>query len=873
MRWAAAVRRRADEHGVELPLVVQEELAAHLEDTYLHAIRQGASELAAQDRARAALAAADLTQFTGSRRADPRRQSRFEGIEFDLRYALRLLYRSPLFSISVAAVLAISIGATCAAFSVANAVLLRPLPYADAGRLAALTRVDKNGKAGSMSAADWSDYATRVASFAGVAAHSNWTHNLTGHGEPLRVRSIITTGNFFAVLGATARIGRTFDERDDTADAAPVIVLSNGFWQRSFGGDDGVLGKTVTLNGHAVTIVGVMPPTFAYPSRDVDLWMPIAMSPELRADRASEWLQAIARVRPETSIERAAADANRLAAALAQTYPQTNANESVALVPLLAHVVGNVRPALLIVTGAVLFVFLVTCLNAASLLLARASARQHEMAIRVAMGADRWRLARQTLAESAVLTTIAGLAGLGLSWAIVRVLSTLAANRIPRLDEVSIEWTTAITVTAACALVLASCGLMASAVFTRGTEDPLLRSGARVIPSIGLRPLLVTIQVAASFVLVTAALLLGASYVHMQRVTTGFNTDDVVSLRITLPRQQYADSAAHARFADAVIEALSATPGVTAAGVVNDLPFAGNQMSFAIARDGVAVDSGPPPRATVRFASPGYFTTLQIPVMTGRMLDTTDRGDRERVVVVNESANRQYWNGDAVGRRIRIGDARDWRRIVGVVADSRHAGLQRGEGPVVYAPYAQKPFDFINWVGVLVRAPAAPTVVRAVKARLQQVDPLQPVYDVMLLDDYLARERAPYRFNSWLVGALAALSLVLAIAGVFALVAYDTAARRQEFGIRLALGATAASVLRMILLNTLRLVATGAALGAVGAVFALKSLTTVLYNMTPTDPRVFACVAAGMLLTAIVAAFGPALRAARTDPVSTLRAD
>jgi putative ABC transport system permease protein len=871
-RWLAAVRRHARNHGVELPLVVQEELAAHLEDTYLHAIRLGATEDSAQQQALQTLAAADLTAFKTSRRADPQRQSRFHGIEFDVRYALRLLYRSPLFAVSVATVLAISIGATCAAFSVVDAVLLRPLPYSDPGRLAMLTRVDKNGTTGAMAAADWSDYATRVASVSGVAAYSNWTHNLSG-GEPLRLRSIITTGNFFGVLGSTAHIGRTFDENDDRPNAPPVVVLSDGLWQRRFGGDRGAVGRTVTLNGRVATIIGVMPRAFAYPSRDVDLWMPIAMSPELRSDRASEWLQTIARLSPDTSIDGASADLRALAAALAETYPQTNANESAVLVPLLDHVVGRVRPAVLVVSAAVLFVFLVTCLTVANLLLARASTRQQEMAIRMAMGADRWRLARQVLAESAVLTTLAGLAGLALSWVIVRTLSTMAASRIPRLEEVSIEWTTMLVVTAAGAVVLACCGLIATKTFARGTEDPLLRSGARVIRPTRLRPVLVTIQIAVSFVLVTAALLLGASYAQIERVTAGFNTDDVLSLRITLPRQQYADGAAHARFADAVVEAVSATPGVTAAGVVNDLPFAGNQMSFAVAREGIAAEPGPPPRATVRFASPGYFTTLQVPVITGRVLTSEDRADRERVVVVNESAARQYWSGDAIGKRVRIGESQDWRRIVGVVADSRHAGLQRDEGPVVYAPYAQKPFDFINWMGVLVRAPAATTVVRAVKAQLQRVDPIQPVYDVMLLDDYLARERAPYRLNSWLVGALAALSLALAVAGVFALVAYDAAARQREFGVRLALGATGASVLRLILLNTLRLVATGALLGAIAAMFAVQSLTAILYDITPTDPRVFAAVAIGMLSAALLAALGPALRAAHTDPVSTLRTD
>jgi putative ABC transport system permease protein len=873
MNWKAVVHDHARAQSAELPPEVQEELASHLEDAYQHAIRQGATEHAARERALHALAHADLASFRKRRRAIPQRQSRLQGVEFDFRYAFRLLYRTPIFSLTVATILAVSIGATCAAFSVIDAVLLRPLPYPDAHQLVLLSRVDKTGKAGSMSSADWRDYSTRAASFTGIAAYSNWTHNLTGDGEPLRLRSVITSGNFFSILGSAPQIGRAFDERDDRPDAPAVVVLSDGFWTRRFGRDANVVGRTLTLNARAATVVGVMPPAFTYPSREVDLWMPIGMSPELQSDRASEWLQAVARLNPRTSLDQARQEAGALAAALASGYPKTNAGEGAALVPLLEHVVGNVRPALLIVTVAVLFVFLVTCLNVANLLLARASTRQIEMAIRMAIGADRWRLTRQVLAETGVLTALAGAAGLALAWALLRGLSLVAANRIPRLEEVAIDWTAVLATTAASALVLACCGVMAMTAFGPGVAEPLTRSDARVVRAMGLRPALLTIQIAVSFVLVTAALLVGASYVQMQRVAAGFSTDDVLSVRLTLARQKYPDGAAHSRFADAVVDALSTAPGVTSAGVVNDLPFAGNQMSFAIAADDLSSASEPPPRATVRFASAGYFSTLKIPIISGRPIARDDGLDRERVAVVNLAAARRYWSGDAIGKRVQIGESKEWRRVVGVVADSRHAGLQRDEGPVVYLPYAQKPFDFVNWMGVLVRGPSAETLVRTVKARLHAIDPLQPAYDVMLLDDYLARERAPYRLNSWIVGSLALLSLVLAIAGVFALTAYDVAARKQEFGIRLALGATGASVLRLVLSHTLKVVLLGATLGAIGAVFAAQGLTAVLYGTTPGDPRVFAAVAVAIVLSAAAAAAGPALRAAHVDPVTTLRAE
>ena len=873
MDWIAVVRRYARARGAELPPDVQEELAAHLEDAYAHAIREGATDAAARERAHHALAQADLSSFRKRRRARPERQSRLHGIEFDFRYAVRVLVHRPIFSVTIVALLAVSIGATCASFSVIDAVLLRPLPYPDGQRLALLSRVGKDGKPGSMSSADWRDYATSVASFTGVAAYANWTHNLTGDGEPLRLRSVITSGNFFSVFGTPAHVGRTFDDADDRPSAPAVVVLSDGFWERRFGRDRDIAGRTLTLNGRVATIVGVMPPSFAHPARDVDLWMPIGMSPELQADRASEWLQVVARLRTDASFEQARQEANALASALGQEHPKTNSGESAAVVPLLEHVVGNVRPALVAVAVAVLFVFLVTCLNVANLLLARASTRHSEMAIRMAIGADRWRLVRQMLAETSVLTALAGAGGVALGWALLRALSLVAASRIPRLEEVSLNWTAVLAAMVASAFVLLCCGLAAMRASGMSASESNLRSGARVVRTLGLRPALLTIQIAVSFVLVAAALLVGASYVQMQRVSPGLSTEDVLSLRITLARQKYPDSAAHARFADAIVDALSTTPGVTSVGVINDLPFAGNQMSFAIAADDVGSTGGPPPRATVRFASPGYFSALDVPILTGRSIAPEDRADRERVAVVNEAAARQYWNGSAIDKRLQIGGSKEWRRIVGIVADSRHAGLQREEGPVVYVPYAQKPFDFVNGMGIVVRGPSPETFVRMVKTRLQEIDPLQPAYDVMLLDDYLARERAPYRLNSWIVGALALLSLILAVAGVFALTTYDVAARQREFGIRLALGATSGSVLRLVVSHTLKFVLLGTAIGAIGAYVAGRGLTALLYGMTPGDPRVFATVAVAVVLSALAAVLGPARGASHVDPVRMLRAE
>ena len=368
-------------------------------------------------------------------------------------------------------------------------------------------------------------------------------------------------------------------------------------------------------------------------------------------------------------------------------------------------------------------------------------------------------------------------------------------------------------------------------------------------------------------------MLLAASYVRLQQVPAGFDASDVLSLRVNLPRQKYPDNAAHVRFAETVTSEIASLPGVAAAGVIHDLPLAGNQMSFAIRVDGRDALAGPPPRVTVRVASPGYFEVLRVPLVEGRGIAIDDVADREPVAVVNQTAANRYFSGRAIGERVDVGDTKRWARIVGVVADGRHAGFAQEEGPVVYLPYAQKPFAFINWMGILVRGPSPATLVRSVKARIAAIDPAQPIYDVMLVDDYIARAYAPYRLNSWVVGGLAAISLLLAVAGVFALTSYSAASRRQEFGIRLALGATSGDVLRLVLRQVLLLVVAGAGVGVAGALVTARSLTALLFEMTPTDPRVYVAVGGIFVVAAVLAALPAAWRSAHVDPASTIRAE
>src|SRR6185295_19021491 len=511
------------------------------------------------------------------------------------------------------------------------------------------------GETRALATADWRDYATRNAGSVTLAAYASWPMNLTGGGEPLRLRSIIVSGDFFDVIGERPLVGRVTTAPDDLASAPGVVVLSYGFWNHRFGRNPAAVGSQVTINGRTATIVGVMPQEFALPASDVDLWMPMGLAPEVLADRTGEWVSVIGRLRPRVSMAAAQAALSATAASLAQQFPRTNRGERVAVRPLLDTVVGNVRRPLWLGAAAVLFVLLAGCANAANLLLARATMRRDELALRAALGADSSRLARQLLVESLVLAGAGGAAGIAAASIFLRAFVALGADRLPRVEDAQLN-PTAIAVAIVASLVTAilfgggAAWLLARAKVSQSGRADLQRATA----SHRLGGFLLAGQIAFALMLAAGALFVGRAYAATGRIDPGFDVSDTMTMQLTLPRARYSNSAAHARFVEQALEQIAAVPGVTSAGVVSDLPFVGNQLNFVVQTDGDAADRPRESRLTVRPVDPGFFRTLRIPLVSGRYFEATDRSGAPPVAIVNRAAADRLWAGAATNRRVHV---------------------------------------------------------------------------------------------------------------------------------------------------------------------------------------------------------------------------
>jgi putative ABC transport system permease protein len=875
-RWKTLVHDRVASLGRTLSDDVIEELACHCADLYAEARDAGDSDAAAHALVVRALERNSFDELGGRRRAQRTMPSRLEertpnrlrrwsaDVAFDLRHALRGMRRHAGFTFAVVSILAVGIGATTAAFTVIDAVLLRALPYPRPDALVVLKKVTNAGETRALSTADWRDYAAQNSSSVMLAAYASWPMNLTGGGEPRRLQSIIVSGNFFEVVGEKPLLGHVTVASDDTPSAPRVVVLSYGFWKRRFGGSPAAVGTDVMLNGRPATVVGVMPRGFALPSDEVDLWMPMGLAPDVLADRTSEWVSAVGRLRPGVSLAGAQANLSVTAALLAKRFPRTNREERIAVRPLVDTVVGDVRRPLWLGAAAVLFVLLAGCANAANLLLARATTRRDEIALRAALGADAGRLARQLLVESAVLAGTGGAVGIGLAWMFLRMFVVLGADRVPRVEAAQLN----ATAIAASAVV----SLLTALLFGGGAAWLLARAGVsqsgraeRAVSSHRTAGLMLASQIAFALMLTAGALLVARGYAATSRIDPGFDVADTVTLQLTMARARYPDSAAHARFVEQALEQIASVPGVTAAGVVTDLPFVGNQMKFAIRADGESADRSIGTELTVRPADPGYFRTLRIPLLSGRYFEPVDRGGAAPVAIVNRTAAERLWGGVAGGRSVRV-SGEPARQVVGVVGDIKHAGLHADEGPVIYVPYAQKSFDFANWIGIVVRG--AGVSAAAVKSAIARVEPNQPLHAMMAMDEYIARERAPYQFSSLVVGSLAGAAFVLAISGIYGLTTFIVGRRFRELGVRLALGAAPSTVVLLVLRQTLMMLAVGSIAGVTGALVTTRFLRAAMpaSQDAGADPLVLA--AAAMLLgaTSLAAALGPALRAARIDP-------
>ena len=802
----------------------------------------------------------------------------------DIRYALRLLAKNPAFTLATVGTLALAIGATTAIFSVVQGVLLQPLPYHEPERLVRVWEVSPQGENRNVvSPGNYLDWRDRARAFESLGAHSGtFAIALTGAGEPLTVGAARVTPSAFDTLSVQAHAGRLFNEEEGRQGGPPAVLISDRLWRQRFGADRAVLGRSVTLNDEPFAVVGVMRPGFAFPSTGVDIWIAQQFSERDRAQRRAHNFAVIARVKGDRTVEGARSEMRALARQISDEQPAFMTGWSVNVVPYHDDLVGNARPLILILFGVAMVVLLVACANLANLALARAAGRVHEIAVRSALGASRSRIAKQLLIESLVQSAIGGALGVGVVAITLPTLIAAAPADIPRLHDIGLDLFVFIFATGVTVLSALIVGLVPALRGGWATLSHQALTASRLSGTPGaarLRGALLVAQVALALVLLVGAGLLVRSLIKLNAVDYGFAQDGLLALNLDIPAARYPDVGAQSRFYERLLERVRALPGVAAASTTSGAPASGIATTFSFAIEGrpAATPSGRGDPVPLRAVMPDYFRTLGIPVLHGRTVEPTDRQGALPVVVFNESLAKRFWTDGAVGRRISFaGPEGPWYEVVGVVGDTRDAGLDQPAPPAVYVPFAQRreQWGWLSWQTLVVRARpgfAPADLVPSIRFALSEIDPLLPLQSARTVNDLYAENTARRRFAMQLTAGFAALALLLGALGIYAIVAYSVAERRREIGIRLALGARPRTVLRQVVRSALGLAAAGAAIGAVSAFGLTRFLESLLFGVEPTDAATFASMAALLMAIAVLAAWLPARRVMRVDPVKALR--
>jgi putative ABC transport system permease protein len=801
----------------------------------------------------------------------------------DLRYGARMLWKNKVFTTVTVTALALGIGFNTAIFSVVDTVLLRSLPYKEPDRLVSIwERNLRGGVARSeMAPANYIDLRAQNQVFEQVGAFGDQSVTFTGKGEPERLEGLSVSANVLSLLGVNPMLGRTFLANEDQPGQHRVVVLSYGLWQRRFNRDAVIVGQQITLDGQPFTVVGVMPAGFFFPQRDSELWIPLAMEREQASGRGDHYLRVIGRLKRDVSAKRAQVEVESIAARLAAEYPRTNERLGFFLNSLHDDYVGDVRSALLILFGAVGLVLLIACANVANLLLARSTTRQREVAIRTALGAKRWRIARQLLTESLMLACLGGVVGLLIAIWGVEFLLGLAPQSLSQVQGVSIDGRVLLFTLFVTVLTGTVFGLVPALQASRIQPGESLKEGSRGAPggarSRHLRSAMVVSEVALALVLLVGAGLLLRSFQRLSHVDPGFNTENVLTMRTVLPGAKYQQPEQRRAFYDEVLLRVEQLSGVESAGMVSFTPLSFSGMNFAFTVEGSrpATDMNLP-LAVYRVISPDYFRTMGIPTLRGRSFDRQDTVEKPAVVVVNRKLAEQFWPGqDPIGKRLKVGPAdspNPWATVIGVVGDVRQVGLQGEQRLEMYASYKQDPRGFIAPRDLVVRSKADPaSIVAAVREQVWAVDKDQPVSNVRTMEQVFASAVARERFQALLLGLFAGLALVLAVVGLYGVMSYAVTQRTHEIGIRMALGAQRREVLRLIIGEGMLLTLVGVALGLGVALGVTRLMTGILYGVTATDPTTFVAVAGLLAAVAFIACYIPARRATKVDPLVALR--
>jgi len=806
------------------------------------------------------------------------------GLLQDVRYALRQLRKNLVFTTVAVITLALAIGANTAIFSVVHAVLLQPLPYPHADRLAMIwaSNRSRGDHAFPISTGDFADWKSKNDAFEDIAASYDNEVTLTGTGEPKLVLGYAFTPNYFNILGVAPKMGRTFTD-DEARNGANVIVLSDKFWQTTFHADPQIVGKAVTLDAKSYTVIGVMPPDFAYPPR-TELWMPLYLSPAVASDYEHRFIRVMGRLKPGVSVEQAQARMNALERQIAAQHPQTDAGNETWVEPLRHQLAGDIRTPVLALLGAVGFVLMIACVNITGLVLARAASRKTELSVRLAMGASRVRLLQQYLAEGFLLAAIGGSIGVTLALWCARFLVAIFPNNvanlsIPRIEAIPIDASVlwfALGITVVTTLLFSAVPALQSSKISAGDamkeSSRNVASGSRVARA---RRALVTAEIALSLLLLTGAGLMIESFRRASHQDLGFRTEGMLGLEVFLPPNRYPADQPQKRdaFVNNVLANLRKLPGVQSAATTNFLPLTGfwGTTDFAIA--------GQPPRslsdkpqADNRLITPGYFSTMGIALLRGRDFTDSDRTGSEQVAIINSAlASRYFGADDPIGKVLELGDAAHPQRwvVIGEVADVHAFGPEQPAHADLYRPLAQMSFPLLSFT---VRTAGDPSdVLNPAKQAIWDVDKDQPIFDAMPLSLLAAQSVTLRRVSAILLGGFASLALVLAAVGLYGLMAYSVTQRTHEIGIRMALGALRSDVLRQMITSGIRVVLIGELVGLAAAVIVVRAVSSLLYGVSPGNPIILGGAAGLLMLVAIAATYIPARRAAKVDPMVALR--
>ena len=900
--WKPEIRQRLANLQLEpaREAAIIEELSQLLADCHVELLASGATEAEAYQRTLAELSGSELLAHELRRVERPapqepivlgtnRRTNMLADLWQDLRFGARMLLKQPGFTLIAVVTLALGIGANTLIFSAVNALLLRPLPYRHAERIVAVSERVNDGSLTPVSPANFEDLRAQQAVFERIAAVEFDAFNLAGEQEPEHVSGAWASADLFRVLNVDAALGRTLSPEDERPENARVVLLSHELWQRRFGADASIIGKQVNLygidnpqEGGSHTVVGVAPPNFWFVSGQFDVWVPRRLTAEQLANRLARSQQVIAQLKPGVTLAQAQAELQVIGRRLAEAYPKENQQRSFSVMSLQERLMGEFGAAMYLLLGAVCLVLLIACANVANLLLARAAARQKEIAIRAALGASRLRIIRQLLTESVMLAGLGGLGGLLLAgWGLRLMLALIPAGAqsfIPGgAATIQIDWRVLAFTFGVATLTGIFFGLVPALAATKPRLNELLKDSAiaQNPQRQRLRSLFVIAEVALSLVLLISAGLMVKSLLRLQRADLGFNPERLLKLELPLPAGRYAEARQKVAFLDQALERLNALPGVEAASFSNNLPLrTPNRALFTIegrplpARDNL-------PAAADFVVSPQYFNSIGVTLRAGRMFDDRDKAEAPAVGVISDTAAQRFWpNENPIGKRIRLGSLESraaWLEIIGVVPDVRQELSAEPNYPALYRPLAQAPQNF-GWL--LARTATEPlNSVAAIRREIAALDKGQPLAGIATMRQFVAEAAWGQRFFTKLMGLFGALALGLAALGIYGVIAYTVTQRTNEIGVHIALGAQSSDILWLILKQGLKLILAGAVIGLLGALGATQLLAGLLFGISARDPLTFALVAVALIAVALLACWAPARRATKIDPMIALRCE